>query len=143
LITKLKALARWPETLHSEAHAIMDRIDSLAQVIQRALNRLAEPPPHFVLVLLQGQRADGMPFVGAMSGRMYNGKQMQLNYRPQRPVKNVSVMIFCDLEQVRIESVMAGNIILTIGMQEDSGAPLVFVESLPPSSQLRVALGAR
>lgn len=147
---KLKALASWPELLHNEAHAIADRLDTLAQLITRALNRQPEPAPEFVLVLWQAMSLDSgdqppRPMIGAMSGRMHNRKTLRLEAQMHHPIQNLTVMVFANLEAVRIEGILCGSRILQMAAASGSGgAPLAYhPDVVAAGTKICVELGAR
>ncbi len=117
IIERLKALWNLPTLLHNEGHQLHSALD-------RVWTAMREKPPSFVLVLLQGQYEGGAPFVAAMSGRLYSNR-MKLRYDVQSPIASFSLLVFCDLERVRIVSMNVGAFALVPFVnKDDTTAPM-------------------
>ncbi len=112
IVERLKALWNLPTLLHNEAHHLQSAIDRVTEAARMALSR---QPPAFVLVLLQGQHTGGEPFVAAMSGELHGtGGALRLRYDVTGAIAQLTVLVFCDLQRVRILGMRAGNYPLSI-----------------------------
>lgn len=119
IIERLKALWNLPTLLHNEAHHLQSAID-------RLWTAMREKPAPFVLVLLQGQYTGGQPFVAAMSGELQGTRgALRLRYDVTGAIASFTVLVFCDLQRVRITSMNAGNYQLSVqARHNDTIAPM-------------------
>jgi hypothetical protein len=139
ILEKLKALWALPTLLMNESHATQSALDRLTFALQRT-------PPAFVLVLLQGQDENGAPFVAAMSGELQGtGGALRLRYDVTGVVKAFTLLVFCDLQRVRIASMSAANFQLAVSSRaHDTSAPMAYHDhELRPGNAVIVELEAR
>ncbi len=122
ILERLKALWNLPTLLHNEAHTTQSALDRVTDAVRMALQRT---PPAFVLVLLQGQLTDGRPFVAAMSGEVKGSRgPLRLSYSVQTPIASLTVLVFCDLQRVRIISISADHYLLALAARFNDSAPM-------------------
>lgn len=142
----LKSLLEWPELIRRDLNSLSLQLAELRGRVENiGSRRPPEPPPHFVLVLLQGRLLQGQLFSGAMSGRMYNGTRMTLRYDVKQHLSQLTALVICDLDAVRIESIMFGNQIGVLANNtHETAAPMAhYGETISAGASITVALGAR
>lgn len=124
--------------------ALPDRFDTLIGRLRELTTELAKPVPPTVVFLGFGVVGEGrvLSVVGGDRVRLHDGLATHtLQFGTHRPVRNLQVVVFCDLDRVDVRNIFVGTDVLANSV--DSGSPIAWKEELLPGILVRAMVQRR